>query len=108
MPVSSTAPTRVLNMRLNWRGSVRSQSEVSPGRLLGRLPQLSSASLSARKRCLHVRQSTSGSLNPPTCPEASHTCGWRMIEESSARMSSRSCTIARSHADLTLSFSRTP
>ena len=39
MPVSSTAPTRVRNIRLNWRASVRSQSGVSPGRLLGRLPQ---------------------------------------------------------------------
>ena len=55
---------------------------------------------SARKRCLHVRQSTSGSVKPPTCPDASQTCGWRMIEESSATMSSRSCTIASSQRAL--------
>ena len=65
-------------MRLNWRGSVRSQSGVSPGRFDGRLPQRisscsGSARWSARKRCLHVRQSTSGSLKPPTWPDASQT-----------------------------------
>ncbi len=43
MPVSSIAPTRVSNMRLKWRASVRSQSDVSPGRLLGRWPHWASS-----------------------------------------------------------------
>ena len=34
--------------------------------------------------------------------------GWRMIDESSATMSSRSCTIAESQRCLMLSFRRTP
>jgi hypothetical protein len=113
VPVSSTAPTRVRNIRLKLRGSVRSQSGVSPGRFDGRLPQRTSscsgsARWSARNRCLQVRQSTSGSLNPPTCPDASQTFGWRMIDESSATMSSRSRTIASSQRALTFSLSRTP
>jgi hypothetical protein len=105
---SSTAPTRVWNMRLNCRGSVRSHSENSPGRLLGFRPHCASSSLSARKRSLHVRQSTSGSLKPATWPEASHTRGLRMIAESSARMSSRSCTIASNQSERMLFFVSTP
>src|SRR5207244_10306644 len=62
--------TVVSNMRLNWRGSVRSHSGVSPGCLLGLRPHCESSSLSARKRSLQVRQSMSGSVNPPTWPEA--------------------------------------
>ena len=54
---SSIAPTCVSNMRLNWRASVRSHWESSPGRLLGRLPQCASSSRSARKRSLQVLQS---------------------------------------------------
>ena len=34
------APTCVSNMRLNWRGSVRSHSENSPGRFDGLLAAL--------------------------------------------------------------------
>ena len=94
-------------------GSVRSQSGVSPGRLLGLRPQRTSscsgsARWSARKRSLHVRQSTSGSAKPDTWPEASHTAGLRMIDESSATMSSRSRTIASSQRAFTFSLSRTP
>ena len=81
MPVSSTGPTRVSNMRLNCRASVRSHSGVSPGCLLGASGRTaSSARWSARKRCLQVRQSTSGSVKPPTWPEASQTRGCRMID----------------------------
>jgi len=46
--------------------------------------------------------------DPVLNPEASQTRGWRMIEESSATMSSRSRTIASSQRAFTLSFSRTP
>ena len=52
MPVSSTGPTRVSNMRLNWRGSVRSQSLVSPGCLLGRFPHCASLELVGAKAAL--------------------------------------------------------
>ncbi len=105
---SSSAPTCVWNMRLNWRASVRSQSGVSPGRLLGFRPHCASSSLSARNRSLQVRQSTSGSVKPATWPEASQTAGLRMIAESRATMSSRSCTIAWNQSWRMLFFARTP
>jgi hypothetical protein len=57
---------------------------------------------------LQKRQSTRGSANPATCPDASQTAGWRMIDESSATMSSRSRTIASNQRALTLSLRRTP
>ncbi len=98
----------VLNVRLNSRGSVRSHVECSPGALLGFWAQRASASLSARKRALQVRQSTSGSVNPLTCPEASHTRGCIRIAASIPSMSSRAWTIARHHRSLTLRFSSTP
>ena len=107
-PASWTAPTVVSNMRLNWRASVRSQSGVSPGRFEGLRPHCASSSLSARKRSLQVRQSTSGSVKPSTWPDASQTRGWRMIAESSATMSSRSCTIARSQRSRMLFLASTP
>src|SRR5262249_34417880 len=66
---SSSGPTCVSNMRLNWRGSVRSHSENSPGCTLGLRPHCESSSLSARKRSLQVRQATSGSLKPSTMPD---------------------------------------
>ena len=72
---SRTAPTYVSNIRLNSRGSVRSQSAVSPGCFDGRLPHALCSRWSARKRSLQVRQSTSGSEKPPTWPEATQTCG---------------------------------
>src|SRR5438105_5939378 len=86
-------------MRLNWRGSVRSHSENSPGRLLGLRPHCASSSRSALNRSLQVRQSMSGSLKPATWPDASQTAGLRITAESMATMSSRSCTIARSHCE---------
>ena len=105
---SSIAPTCVSNIRLNWRGSVRSHSENSPGRFDGFLPHCASSSRSARKRSLHVRQSMSGSLKPATCPDASQTAGLRMIAESIATMSSRSCTIARNQSERMWFFISTP
>jgi hypothetical protein len=55
-----------------------------------------------------VRQSTSGSLKPETWPEASHTAGLRITAESIATMSSRSCTIDRSHSERMWFFISTP
>ncbi len=105
---SRTGPTNVSNIRLNSRGSVRSQSGISPGCFDGRLPHELCSSWSARKRSLHVRQSTSGSENPATCPDATQTSGLRMIAESSATTSSRSWISERRHSAFTLSFSSTP
>ncbi len=83
---SSVTPWKVLNIRLNWRMSVKlCLPQVGQGMLcsvdelhlvLGEgvhglrqrylvLPQQSSMSLSARKRSLHSRQSISGSEKPP-------------------------------------------
>ncbi len=66
---------KVSNIRLNWRGSVRSQSVCSPGCTEGFRPHSASSSLSARKRSLQVRQSTIGSVKPSTWPEASQVRG---------------------------------
>ncbi len=63
---------------------------------------------SARKRSLQLRQSTIGSLKPATCPDASHTLGFMMIAASMPTTSSRSVTMCRHHAALTLFFSSTP
>ena len=98
----------VLNIRWNWRGSVRSQASASPGCLEGFCPHWPSSSLSARKRSLQVRQSTIGSLNPARCPDASQTRGCWMIAESSATIRSSPSSIARHHSALTLFFSSTP
>ena len=98
----------VSNMRLKSRASVRSQSGVSPGCLDGLRPQAAYSSWSARKRSLQVRQSISGSVKPARWPLASQVRGCWMIAESSATMSSRSCSIARHHCALTLFFSSTP
>ena len=105
---SRTGPMNVSNIRLKSRGSVRSQSGVSPGCFEGRRPQAAVSRWSARNRSLQVRQSTSGSEKPPTWPEATHTCGLRMIDESSATTSSRSKIIERCHSAFTFWFSRTP
>ena len=77
---------------------------VGFARVLGRFaPALRApARWSARKRCPHVRQSTSGSVKPSRWPEASHTRGCCRIAESIATMSSRSRSIARHHSFLTL------
>jgi hypothetical protein len=55
-----------------------------------------------------VRQSTSGSVKPARCPEASQTRGCWMIAESIATMSSRSWSIDRHHSAFRLFFSRRP
>ena len=105
---SSTGPTYVLNMRLNMRGS--DSLEPSSGHFSG------SSSWSARYRDLDSRQSTIGSLNPVTCPDASHVRGFWMIDESSPTMLSNAPsgpvggqrTISRHHASRRLFLSSTP
>ena len=106
--LSSTAPMNVLNMRLNWRGSVSWQSAKSPGRLLGLRIQRASSSLSARKRPLHVLQSTSGSTKPATWPLASQTRGFIRMDASSPSTSSRERTIVRHQWSLMFFLSSTP
>ena len=98
-PSSSTGPTWVLNMRWNGRASVRSFD-----------PQFGQVSSiwSARHRSLHLRQSTSGSVNVARWPDASHTLGAMRIAASRPTMSSRSCTMARHQASMTLRLSSTP
>jgi hypothetical protein len=66
------------------------------------------AATSARKRALHSRQSTSGSLKPARWPEASQTFGCMRMEQSMPTMSSRACTMSRHQAFLTLRLSSTP
>src|SRR4051812_43187306 len=66
---SSTGPACVLNMRLNWRASVKESFDPQLGHVCG------SSSLSSRKRSLHERQSTSGSVKFLRWPDASHTAG---------------------------------
>ena len=65
-------------------------------------------SSSSRKRRLSFWHSTMGSLNDSTWPDVTHTCGCMRIPASSPTMSSRSWTIARHQARLTLFFSSTP
>ena len=100
------------DLRLEHEVELARLGEVAVGRLAGALarlrPQLASSSWSARKRSLHVRQSTIGSVKPATWPDASQTRGLRMIAESRATMSSRSCTIERSQSERMLFFVRTP
>src|SRR5579884_2030982 len=71
---SSTGPTKVLNIMLNARASVRS---VDPQ--LGHTPLI----WSARQRSLHLRQSTSGSVKLARCPEASQMRGVDRMDASS-------------------------
>jgi hypothetical protein len=47
-------------------------------------------------------------VKPETWPDASQTRGLRMIAESRATMSSRSCTIERNQSERMLFFVRTP
>src|SRR5438876_2349469 len=54
---SSTGPTNVLNIKLNWRASVK----LSLTPQLGHAPEAGKSS--ARKRSLQLRQSTNGSVN---------------------------------------------
>ena len=101
--VSSAGPTKVLNMRLNFRGG---PSFCSPQ--CGHGPSTPFGSSSSRKRCRQPAHSTSGSVKFSTWPEASQTRGCMRIAASRPTMSSRSWTIERHHARLTLFFSSTP
>src|SRR4051812_14348168 len=83
---SSIGPMKVLNIRLNCRGSV--SSPPHSGHFLAANEEESN--LSARKRDLHFLQSTRGSTNPATWPEASHTRGCIKIAASRPSTSSRS------------------
>ncbi len=86
-------------MRLNARASVRS---VDPQ--LGQEPAI----LSARQRSWQLRQSTSGSVKLARWPDASQMRGADRIAASMGTTSSRSCTMARHHAFLTLRSMRAP
>src|SRR3954452_11765353 len=99
---SSTAPENVLNMKLSCRASVKESFVPQLGLVCG------SSGLSRRKLFLHERQSTSGSVKFLRCPDASQMAGGLKIAASSPTMSSRSCTIERHHASLTLRRSCTP
>ena len=99
---SSTGPTKVLNIRLNWRGSVN--ESFAPQ--LGQAPE--SGSWSARNRSLQLRQSTSGSVKVATWPLASQTLGAMRIAASRPTTSSRIWTMERHQASLTLRLSSTP
>jgi hypothetical protein len=76
-------------MRLNCARLGQVAVGVSPG-ACSACAALRVVELVGAEALLAVRQSTSGSVKPPTWPDASQTCGWRMIDESSATMSSRS------------------
>ncbi len=67
-----------------------------------------SGSWSARNRSLQFLQSTSGSVNVAMCPLASQTLGAMRMAASSPTTSSRSWTIERHQASLTLRLSSTP
>jgi hypothetical protein len=85
-------------MRLNCRASVSGPSHSGQRRTAGSLPRSarSAARWSSRQRRLHFPvQSTSGSLKPATCPLATQTWGFMMIEVSIGSMSSRSSTMLR-------------
>src|SRR5258708_40098864 len=68
-PASSIGPAWVLNIKLNWRGSVNVPCLPQLGQVFG------SSSLSRRKRFLQLVQSTSGSLKLARWPDASQICG---------------------------------
>ena len=92
-------------MRLNCRASVSVPRWPQFGQAISDGGPLRS---SARKRSLQLRQSTIGSLKPPTWPDASQTRGFMTIAASSPTMSSRRWTMARHQAALTLFLSSTP
>ena len=68
----------------------------------------SSASWSARNRLWQLVHSTSGSLNTPTCPDATHTCRGRITELSSPTTSSRPVPLDVHHCRVMFSVSSTP
>jgi hypothetical protein len=101
-PSDSIGPANVLNMRLNWRASVK--EPVAP-----QLGQVSlSSSWSSRWRSWQLRHSTSGSVKFRRCPEASHTAGGDRMAASRPTTSWRSCTIDRHHASFTARSISTP
>ena len=115
--VSSTGPTKVLNIRLNCRGSASLRSpqfgQDTPERssFLARHAAASSSPFgrsSSRNRLRQLRHSTSGSVKFSTCPDASQTRGCMRMAPSSPTTSSRSWTIVRHQASLTLRLSSTP
>src|SRR5438045_6733398 len=93
---SSTGPTNVLNIRLNARASVNESLAPQFGQIDG------SSIWSSRKRSLHLRQSTNGSVKLARWPLASQIFGLDRMAASIATTSSRSCTIDRHHASFTL------
>ena len=98
-PSSSTGPAWVLNIRWKARASVRSFDPQ-----LGQTPSI----LSARQRSWQLRQSTSGSVKVSRWPEASQTAGGDRMAASSPTTSSRSWTMDRHQAFLTLRSMLTP
>src|SRR4051794_23030646 len=84
--------------------SDRSSSDTS----LPLRSEYSSASWSARNLRWHDRHSTSGSVNTPTWPDATHTWRGRITDESRPTTSSRLVTVYFHHCRLTFSLSSTP
>src|SRR5688572_2290303 len=101
-PASSTGPALVLNIRLNWRGSVNVPCLPQLGQVFG------SSSLSRRKRFLQLVQSTSGSLKLARWPEASQIWGGPRIAASISTTSSRCWTMRRIHDSRILRSSNDP
>ncbi len=100
---SSTGPMNVLNMRLKERGSPNASRVPHAGHC-----RSSTSGRSARKRRWQFEHSTRGSVNPSTCPDASHTLGCMRMAASSPSMSSRWWTIALHQRSFTLRLSSTP
>lgn len=68
----------------------------------------SSINLSARNLSFVFLSSISGSENPQTCPEATHTCGFMRIAASRRTISGRRWTNSRIQRFLRFSFIREP
>jgi len=99
----------VLNMRLNIRGAESVPLLPQAGQVTSGVPGVPLIfGSSARKRFLHCRQSTRGSVNPATWPLASQTRGCIRIAASSPSMSSRERTIEFHQRSLMFRFSSTP
>ena len=115
---SWTGPMYVWNMRLKRRGAdsgPASTGHFRPSRWTtvsswSSVADSDSApgSSSSRNRRRHVAHSTSGSEKEPTWPDVTHTWGCIRMPASSPTMSSRSWTMARHQARLTLFLSSTP
>src|SRR5919106_6683664 len=120
---SSTGPMWVLNMRLKLRGSVNlslpqfGHFAVPAARSTVRASSPASwpdwgawnpGRWSARNRWWQLRHSTSGSVNDSRWPEASHTFGDIMMEDSRPTTLSRIWTMSRHHAARTFRLSSTP